>query len=174
MADAETERTRRDFVAQLFALHSASIQGFLHRWVRSDDAADLTQEAYYRLLRHAGTLRQGSAARGLLFRTATNLARDHHRRLLAHRADQHIEIEAQEIASDDLGPDDLIAQEQTLAALEHAMAELPPDMRMVLSLRLSEELSYGQIGRALNLSTRTVSRRMADALERLAVVRDCA
>ncbi len=158
---------RRNFVAELFTLHHTSVHRFLSRKVRCDEAAELTQEAYYRLLRQGGILREQSAARALLFRTATNLARDHHRRRLSHRADQHTQIEAQEIAGDQLGPDEQLVREQALSAIERAVAALPADARTVLSLRFSHDLSYGEIARTMKLSTRTVSRKMAEALKRL-------
>jgi DNA-directed RNA polymerase specialized sigma24 family protein len=42
-----------------------------------EEAADLVQETYYRLLRRGGTIELDFMARALLFHTATNLARDH-------------------------------------------------------------------------------------------------
>jgi RNA polymerase sigma-70 factor (ECF subfamily) len=109
-------------------------------------------------------------ARALLFHTATNLARDHRRRRLSHRADQHSQIDTEEIAQDHLGPDEQLAGEQTLSMIERAIADLPPDTRTVFLLHRFRDLSYPQIARTMNLSTRTVARKMAEAIERLGSV----
>jgi RNA polymerase sigma factor (sigma-70 family) len=166
------EQSERDFIAELFVMYHTSVRRFLSKRVTSEEAAELTQETYYRLLRQGPALRRGSTARALLFRTATNLARDHHRRKLSHRTDQHIQIDVLEIATDHPGPDEMLVREQALSAIESTIAQLPADTRTVLKLRLSQELSYLRIAETMNLSTRTVARKMADALERLAIVCD--
>jgi RNA polymerase sigma factor (sigma-70 family) len=165
---------QRDFVAELFIAHYTSLHRFLRRTVRYDEAAELAQEAYFRLLRQGGALRQEPAARALLFQTATNLARDHHRRRRSHRAEQHVQIDVEEIAEDRLGPEEQLLKAQVLSAIEHAIAELAADTRKVLSLRLFHDLSYAEIAQRMNLSTRTVSRRMAEALERLSIAYETA
>ena len=161
------EQAHRDYIAQLFAKHRASLHRYLSRLVRFDEAAELVQEAYFRLLRHGGTLKLETMARAFLFQTATNLARDHRRRRLAHRADQHIEIDLEEISEDHRGPEERLAGEQTLNVIERAIAELPSDTRTVFLLHRFRDLSYPQIARTMNLSTRTVARKMAEAIEQL-------
>jgi RNA polymerase sigma factor (sigma-70 family) len=162
--------SQRDYVAQLFTKHRESLHRYLARLVRLEDAAELVQETYYRLLRHGGTVRLEAMARAFLFHTATNLARDHRRRRLTHRADQHMPFDAQEIGQDHLGPDEQLAGEQTLSVIEKAIAALPSDTRTVFLLHRFRDLSYPQIAEMMNLSTRTVARKMAEALERLGTV----
>ncbi len=106
-------------------------------------------------------------ARSFLFQTATNLARDHHRRRASHRASLHVPIEDEEISEDHLGPDEQLAGEQTRALLERAIAELPQDTRTVFLLHRFRELTYPQIAEVMSLSARTVARKMAEAIERL-------
>jgi RNA polymerase sigma-70 factor (ECF subfamily) len=170
--DHASVESHRDFVAKLFIMHRTSLQRFLSRQVRYDIAAELTQEAYLRLLRQGNALRQDSSARALLYHTATNLARDHHRRRLSHRTDQHVEINEEDIAGDHFGPDEYLAGAQALSAIENAIAELPTDTRNVLSLRLAHDLSFPKIAQLMNVSTRTVSRKMTEALGRLGLACD--
>jgi len=160
-------QSQRDYVAQLFAKHRASLHRYLTRLVRFEEAAELVQETYYRLLRHGGTVKREAMARSFLFQTATNLARDHRRRRLTRRSDQHTPLDEQELGHDHLGPDEHLAGEQTLSVIERAIADLPPDTRTVFLLHRFRELSYPQIAELMNLSTRTVARKMAQALERL-------
>jgi RNA polymerase sigma-70 factor (ECF subfamily) len=112
-------------------------------------------------------VRIDAMARSFLFQTATNLARDHHRRRASHRAGLHVPIDGEEIIEDHLGPDEQLAGEQTRALLERAIAELPPDTRTVFILHRFRDLTYAQIGGLMSLSARTVARKMAEAIERL-------
>jgi RNA polymerase sigma-70 factor (ECF subfamily) len=155
------------YVTMLFNRHRVSLQRYLTRLVPPDDAAELVQESYYRLLRHGDMVRIDAMARSFLFQTATNLARDHHRRRVSHRAALHVPIDAEEIVEDHLGPDEQLAGEQTRALLERAIAELPPDTRTVFVLHRFRDLTYSQIAEIMDLSARTVARKMAEAIGRL-------
>ena len=159
--------SHRAYVTMLFNRHRVSLQRYLMRLVPPDDAAELVQESYYRLLRHGEMVRIDAMARSFLFQTATNLARDHHRRRASHRAALHVPIEDQEIAEDHLGPDEQLAGEQARALLERAIADLPQDTRTVFVLHRFRDLTYPQIAELMSLSGRTVARKMAEAIERL-------
>jgi RNA polymerase sigma factor (sigma-70 family) len=164
---APADASHRAYVTTLFNRHRVSLQRYLMRLVPPDDAAELVQESYYRLLRHGDMVRIDAMARSFLFQTATNLARDHHRRRASHRAALHVPIEDEEIIEDHLGPDEQLAGEQTRALLERAIAELPADTRTVFLLHRFRDLTYPQIAEMMSLSGRTVARKMAEAIERL-------
>jgi RNA polymerase sigma factor (sigma-70 family) len=163
-----SELSHRDYVTQLFDRYRASLHRYLVRLVRIEDAAELVQETFFRMLRHDGLVRFETMARAFLFHTATNLARDQRRRRVTHHAEQHIDVSLQEIAEEHRGPDEQLASEQTLALIERAIADLPADTRTVFMLHRFRELSYPQIAQTMNLSARTVARKMAEALEQLA------
>jgi RNA polymerase sigma factor (sigma-70 family) len=155
------------YVTMLFNRHRVSLQRYLMRLVPPDDAAELVQESYYRLLRHGEMVRIDAMARSFLFQTATNLARDHHRRRATHRAAQHVPVEDEEIIEDHRGPDEQLTNEQTRELLERAVAALPADTRTVFLLHRFRDLTYPQIAAVMSLSVRTVARKMAEAIERL-------
>jgi RNA polymerase sigma factor (sigma-70 family) len=157
----------RAYVTTLFNRHRVSLQRYLMRLVPPDDAAELVQESYYRLLRHGEMVKIDAMARAFLFQTATNLARDHYRRRASHRAALHVPLDDQEIIEDHLGPDAHLAGEQTRVLLERAIADLPADTRTVFLLHRFRELTYPQIAQIMNLSGRTVARKMAEAIARL-------
>ena len=52
-----TDASHRAYVTMLFNRHRVSLQRYLMRLVPPDDAAELVQESYYRLLRHGGFVR---------------------------------------------------------------------------------------------------------------------
>jgi RNA polymerase sigma factor (sigma-70 family) len=157
----------RAYVTMLFNRHRLSLQRYLMRLVPPDDAVELVQESYYRLLRHGEMVKIDAMARSFLFQTATNLARDHYRRRASHRAALHVPIEDEEIIEDHSGPDEHLAGEQTRALLERAIADLPEDTRTVFLLHRFRDLTYPQIAQIMSLSGRTVARKMAEAIERL-------
>ena len=162
--------SHRAYVTLLFSKHRVALQRYLCRLVPPDDAAELVQEAYYRLLRHGEMVRIEALARSFLFQTATNLARDHHRRRLSHRAAQHVQIDDFELPEEHQGPDEQLAGQQACELLERALGELPQQTRTVFLLHRFGDRSYPQIAEAMNLSVRTVARKMADAVEHLSAV----
>jgi RNA polymerase sigma-70 factor (ECF subfamily) len=167
---ASAAMSHREYVTQLFTKYRASLQRYLTRLVRPEDAAELVQETYFRLLRHESMVRLEAMARAFLFQTATNLARDHRRRGVVRRSDQHVALDDLEIAQEHQGPEQQLVGEQILAQIERAIADLPADTRTVFLLHRFRDLSYPEIAKLMNLSTRSVARKMADALERLSSV----
>lgn len=155
---------RHAYVTLLFNKYRASILRHLSRLVPHEDAAELAQETYYRLLRHPDIVPIEGMARALLFQTAANLARDYRRRRVSHRSDQHVELTDDGLIQEHLGPDAYLAEEQARAALERALAQMPLETRTVFLLHRFRDLSYPQIAQVTRLSARTVARKMAEAL----------
>ena len=62
---------------------------------------------------------------------------------------------------------DSILQEERREGLQMALAQLPPEQREVVSYRLAGELTFAQIGQALEISTQTAASRYRYALEKL-------
>jgi RNA polymerase sigma factor (sigma-70 family) len=162
IADAD-----RAYVTLLFNKYRVGLQRYLSRLVSPEDAAELVQETYFRLLRHGKMVPIEAMARAFLFHTATNLARDHRRRRVARLADRHVQLDDHEMIEEHQGPDAYLAGEQALAALERALARLPRDTRMVFVMHRFRDMSYPQIARVMSLSARTVARKMAEAIEQL-------
>lgn len=165
---------QHDHVERLFREHHNSLYRYLARLARPEDAAELAQETYYRLLRLSTSVKLEAASRGLLFHIATNLARDHRRRQISHHAEQHSDLDEQAIAEGPLGPFEQLASEQTFSMIEDSIQNLPPETCKVFLMHRVHGLSYPQIAKSINISTRTVARRMADALERLGAAVDAA
>jgi RNA polymerase sigma-70 factor (ECF subfamily) len=159
--------TQRAFFTLLFNKYRGSLHRYLSRFVPSDDAADLVQETYVRLLRHGETVQLEAIARSYLFTTATNLARDHHRRSVVRRTEYHVPVEEQDIAETNMSPEEALFGEQMLAIAEQAIAGLPSDTRTIFLLHRFRDRSFEQIAQVMQVSTRTVARKMAQAVERL-------
>jgi RNA polymerase sigma factor (sigma-70 family) len=165
--DESAGAATRAYVTLLFNKYRSSLQRYLSRLVPAEDAAELVQETYFRLLRHGELVQIEAMARAYLFHTAANLARDHRRRRFARLADQHVQLDDHDMAEEHQGPYQHLAGEQALALLERTLAELSPRTRMVFVLHRFKDMSYPQIARVMKVSERTVARKMAEAIERL-------
>jgi RNA polymerase sigma factor (sigma-70 family) len=167
--------SQRALLVILFNKYRAALMRHVERLVRSrEDAAELVQETYLRVMRQIQSSQMEAAARAYLFQTATNLAHDHYRRG-RYRAHGRLEdITEAELPPGDPPPEQLLAADQTLARLRAAILELPPQSRAVLLRARLQNQSYAQIGRELGISVRTVERRMAQAMESMTrTLREC-
>ncbi|MEJ0036568.1 MAG: RNA polymerase sigma factor [Gammaproteobacteria bacterium] len=165
--DDPVVQSQQAYVTLLFNKYRGSLHRYLTRMVQSEDAAELVQETYFRLLRHGETVKLEAMARSFLFHTATNLARDLRRRRLTRRADLHVQLDDQQIEEEHSGPEMHLAGEQARAILERTIAELPPDTRTIFLLHRFRDLSYPQIAQVMSVNVRTVARKIAEAVERL-------
>lgn len=159
-----TADTQRAFLVLLFNKYRAALMRHVERMVHSrEDAAELVQETYVRVMRQVQTSRFEAAARAYLFQTATNLARDHHRRQKFRAHGRLDEVDESQLP---LGcsPDQAVAAEQLLLLLRASIRDLPPDTRAVFFKARMQNMSYAQIGQELGMSIRTVERRMAEAM----------
>jgi RNA polymerase sigma factor (sigma-70 family) len=163
------DQSQRAYITLLFNKYRGALHRYLSRLVPFDDVAELVQETYFRLLRHGQMVQLEAMARSFLFQTATNLARDFRRRRGVRRADQHVELD-EETSGEDFDPGEHLRAEQVLGALERAIVGMPRETRTIFVLSRFRDMSYPEIAQFMNLSTRTVARKMADAMRRLSSV----
>jgi RNA polymerase sigma-70 factor, ECF subfamily len=130
----------------------------------AEDARDVSQEAFLRVYRTAGTFRGDARFSTWFYRILVNLCLDHRRRgrwwprLLIRRDDTSDGAEAllERQAGPLLDPGDTLGREQTLAALWAAVDRLSPQQRAAIVLSVQEELSTAQIASILKCSEATV------------------
>jgi len=159
----------RLFLATLFHKYRGSLYRYLSGLVSSpEDAAELVQESYVRLLQHENVAQLEAVSRTYLFQIATNLARDHFRRRTTRRAGAHFDVDDVEIADERAGPEHDVVWEQTIDSIKQGIKELPPVTRRVFLLSRFRNKTYPQIAALLGVSTRTVERKMCEAMELLA------
>lgn len=119
----------------------------------ADDADDLTQDVFVRLLEYGQTIHP-QTMQSMVFTTARNLVFDYLRRYYCHQ-EVHDEIrrhtELASIHSESLViADDLRLMEQQL------VARLPEQRQKVYAMVRYEDMSVGEVSDLLNLSIRTV------------------
>lgn len=160
--------SQRALLVILFNKYRAALLRHMERLVHSrEDAADLVQETYVRVMRQIQCSQFEAAARAYLFQTATNLAHDHHRRGRYRAHDSLDELPEDQLPVGDPPPEQLLAADQTLASLREALLRLPVQTREILLRARLQNQNYADISREMGVSLRTVERRMAQAMEQL-------
>jgi RNA polymerase sigma-70 factor (ECF subfamily) len=148
----------------LLARYWSPLTMFVARMTGSPEAAeDAVQETFCRLWERRGSWRVEGSVGGLLFRLARNIAISEHRHLQA-------EGRAAAAATDGVPrhhelpelPDD-----ELRAALERAIASLPPRRREVFLLRVVHDLSYKEIATIMGTAPQTVANQLSHALASL-------
>lgn len=144
-------------VLRLFEEHGSALYGFCRMTLgRPDEAEDVVQETFLKLLRHLRAGGDRSNLRSWLFTVATNGCRDRTRgrwRWLPWRAEL------------DLRTSDPQTSPRDVDAAHAALRALAPRDRLLLSLR-AQGLSYREIAGAARIRENSVGRLLARALDR--------
>lgn len=132
--------------------HQKGVWRVVRRYLRRDaDTADVTQQVFVRAFTGLATFRGAASVRSWLYRIAINCAltwiRDHKRETLS------------EIAEDSLTEDAVgetrIASDQESKRLRAAIAQLPAKQKLVLELRVFDDLSFKEVAELAECSENT-------------------
>jgi RNA polymerase sigma-70 factor (ECF subfamily) len=161
--DAEpAARTR--YVTSVFERFRAPLTRYLKSLLaRREDAEDVAQETYVRLLGAAGLEQSDVRVRAYMFKVATNLAHDRFRERRVRRHEPEAALEA--VPDNAPSIERIVTMEQSVAIVKRALLELPARCREVFLLRVTAEQSYEDIAARLGVSKRTVEREMQHALD---------
>ena len=149
---------------RIYDEHADSLFAFLLSFLRNEqDAHDLLQEVFVRIARQPDLLRRSREERSYLLGLAHNAAVDWMRRRTAREKYHERSAEPARVfaASDD--PDEAKFRE----ALSQALAELPEEQRVVVHLKLWENLTFGQIAETLAIPPNTAASRYRYGIDKL-------
>jgi RNA polymerase sigma-70 factor (ECF subfamily) len=154
-SDADT----RQSVLALFEEHGTAVYRFALAVLRHrEDAEDVVQDTFVKLLGHMSAGGDGSNLRGWLFTVAANGCRDRLRR----RRRWIVWTPANDTR---VGPAPLHDEDGRIAAAREALWRLAPRDRLLVALR-AQGLSYREIASAAGVRPVSVGRLLARALER--------
>jgi RNA polymerase sigma-70 factor, ECF subfamily len=164
-----TVDSQRAFLTLLYSKYRGALFRYVNGIITSrEEAEELVQETYLRVMRRSQVTNFEFSARNYLFETATNLARDHIRRRRHRRHDSLNETRDDVPDTAQREPDHQLAWDQAIAALHSGVADMPPLTREIFVMGRLREMKYTEIARALDIGVRTVERKMSEALALLA------
>ena len=150
-------------LTRLYVAHRRGIRAYLNSKV--GDAAiadDLTQEAFLRLAEGGGTAVVNG--RAWLYRTAHNLAIDHHRREARHRTDTVDTAQLTAVPDDTPAIDETAAARSTLDRVRSVLGELPERTQQVFAATRIDGMTYSQAAEHLGISESSVQKHLARAV----------
>ena len=182
---AVTVPTDEDLLLALRGGHAASLGILVARWEgplfrfvsrlvdRPDDARDVCQETFLRILDKAEAFRDGARFSTWMYQIALNLCRDQTRkkrrwgRLLIAEPSAGVEIPRDHAAPETATTSPAIAYEHTerRGAVRRALSGLPREQREVLLLKEYEGLKFREIADVLGVAESTVKSRMYAGLD---------
>ena len=152
---------------RLYDDHAQALFAFLLNLTRDeDDTRDVLQEVFTKLARRPELLRAARDERAFLIRLAHNVAIDlMRRRGTRDRHHEQFAVEPLSPFAPATDPDEQAYRTQ----LADALAELPPEQRAVVHLKLWEGLTFEQIADALDIPPNTAASRYRYGLDKLRV-----
>ena len=156
----------------LFLRYQHKIHGLVGRYLRRpEEVEDVVQEAFIKAYRALPRFRGQSAFYTWLYRIAVNAAKNH--LVSAARKPIGVEIDGDganqgdvaEALRDEDDPEGALRQAELQAAVVDAIEALPEDLRLALTLREFDGLSYAEIAQIMECPVGTVRSRIFRARE---------
>ncbi len=169
-ADPDRELVERfqggDRVAfeQLVRRHQRGVWHLVRRYVKRDaDASDVTQLVFVRAFRGLGAFRGAASVRSWLYRIGINCALSW---LRDHRREEPTEIAEDALTDANPAPARLMIGEEG-ARLRGAIEQLPPKQKLVLELRVFDDLSFKEVAELADCTENTAKVNFHYAVKRL-------
>jgi RNA polymerase sigma-70 factor (ECF subfamily) len=155
---------RRVSIQEIIRRHHGALIKFLRRRLSiADDAEDVAQETYIRMMRYEGTTELNSPS-AMLFRIAVNVANDHGRAAVARQTKRHTQIEDVELTSDLPSPERDVLGSQTLSLLLETIEQLPPKCKQAFLLSRASDMTYPEIATHCGISVKMVEKHISRAI----------
>jgi RNA polymerase sigma-70 factor, ECF subfamily len=148
---------------QLVVRHQSAAWGVAYRSLGdADEAEDMVQEAFLRILDAADRYKPTAAFRTYLYRVLTRLCIDHTRKKRPLPTDK-----LPDVPDPGLTPAERIEREEMESAIQMALDTLSPRYRMAIILRYFEGLNGAEIAEAMKTTPKAVERLLARARKSL-------
>ena len=143
--------------------HDALIKFLRRRLSVADDADDVAQETYIRMMKYEGS-REIRSPSAMLFRIAVNVANDHGRSAVSRCASRHTDIDNVDLTSDHPSAEREVLAGQHLDLLLEVIENLPPKCKQVFLLSRAGGMTYPEIARHCGISVKMVEKQISRAM----------
>lgn len=144
--------------------HQKGMWRLARRYVKDDaDAADVTQQAFVKAFHALVSFRGAATVRSWLYRIAINCALSW---LRDHRREQPQVIAEDALVAAGSATAMMISGEDS-ARLRRAVAQLPPKQKLVLELRVFDDLSFREVAELADCNENTAKVNFHYAVKRL-------
>lgn len=164
----EDARALGEQIERLFRSEAPRLLRFLtRRTAEREEAADMLQESFLRLLRMAKARAVPDSPEAYLQRIASNLLRDRAKQRAARA--EHLFEPLDEETTPDPGPDPTgrLQAQDMLGLYESALLKLTPRTREIFLLHRRDGFTYAQIAAKMSLSVSGVEKHMMKAIAHL-------
>lgn len=138
-----------------------------------EDAKDLSQEAFLKAWRGLQFYKFEAAFSTWLYRLTSNVCIDHLRQQ-KRRPVNSLTVQEEQEGSTELEvpdqeplPEEQVLHQETRETIAQAMDQLEDEFRMILTMRVIQDLSYEEIAEIMDLKIGTVKSRLARARNKL-------
>lgn len=159
---------RRAEFESLYDHHSREVWALAYaRWMDSDQAMDIMQEAFLRLWKQWEVGEEIQNPRAWLLRVARNLAEDYAKSAFRRNGTQPPEF-LDGVRSKQPMPIEKLERDELFAQLHTILEELAPSDREILTLRYALDYDANTIADRLDIAVTAVHMRLSRARQRLA------
>lgn len=149
---------------QIVRRHQKGVWYLVRRYVKRDaDASDVTQQAFVRAFKGLAAFRGAATVRSWIYRIAINCALSW---LRDHRREEPTEIAEDALTETNDAPAKLMGREEG-GRLRAAIAQLPPKQKLVLELRVFDDLSFKEVAELADCTENTAKVNFHYAVKRL-------
>ena len=166
---------------ELFDAHYAPTGRFIYQLSADftvENAEEICQEVFLAVIKNLDSFAGDCQLQTWIFRIATNKARDFLAKRQANKrggGQTPVSLQAEnpetgqslDPPTDRPGPDESLMSEETAALVQASLHQLEAPCREIVELRYFGDLSYEELGKTLQLNTKTVSSRLSKCLDRL-------
>ncbi len=150
---------------ELVVRHQKSIYYFVLRVLKSpQDAEDIVQRIFLLAYQNIKGFRADSSFKTWIYRIGINQCHNYYRQ---NKNREYLSVDDIPVADSKGDPEGDFSDRERLSYLQKAVERLPYKQRMVVTLRIYQELTFDEIGKALNMRTNSAKVNFHHALEKL-------